>query len=273
MLMLLGDLHCRFDFVNRHIEHSLSGGREISAVLQLGDFGIFPETVDDFFLRRKERFLRHVHFIDGNHEDFLFLAGLRARHPGLAFHMERGSLHFFEGVGFVCMGGAAYMDPINTPPGAVITAADVRRAISHPPGSARVVLTHDSPREAGVPGDVAFAYCGPTGFEPSAAILAHHKPGLWCFAHHHRLFDAVKDGTRFYGLDLACRGYALLDPATLDIAWVAHEVGCPPDRTTIYRTLDGRPHPLSSSRSSKTGRKWGMRLLDTVWPRRKSRPE
>ena len=48
-------------------------------------------------------------------------------------------------------------------------------------------------------------------------VLAAIQPRLHLFGHHHRFSDQVREGVRSVGLDLASRGYLLIEPGSLEI--------------------------------------------------------
>jgi hypothetical protein len=77
-----------------------------------------------------------------------------------------------------------------------------------------------------------FGHLGPPGFDGSRELLAHFRPSLWVFGHHHRWFHTTLDGTCFHCLPEAWRGYALLyddDPDGSRLECVASEVPHAPD--------------------------------------------
>lgn len=212
MLLLLGDVHSRFEAINAQIrDFTRRTGQSPEAVLQLGDMGFYRRQLAEFFDEPGRTLDAHVHFIDGNHEDFARLDSLAKRYAGHFTHVKRCSTHTFVGLRFLLLGGAAYMDSINTPYGAVITPRDIENCLTWPPDSIDVVVSHDCPSGIGVSGKEGFEECGPPGFAGSRSILERFRPRLWLFAHYHEWFEATEGDTRFQGLAPAWEGYAILD--------------------------------------------------------------
>lgn len=224
MLLLLSDLHGRFELVNEQIAHAeATAGRAVEEVVVLGDFGLFAEPLHAFFVRGKGSFARPVRFLEGNHEEFARFDDLLAAHAGRFSHLPRGSLATLGGLRCLIVGGAGYMDARNTPRGAEITGRDLERALAHPAGSIDTILTHDCPEGIGVPNSPGLDFYGPTGFPGSARLLARYRPKLWLFGHHHKWFELERDGTRFAGLAESWQGYALYAP-DFGVRIVRHEV-------------------------------------------------
>jgi Icc-related predicted phosphoesterase len=211
MLLILGDIHGEYDLINKQIEYVESNYPEkVKAVIQLGDFGIFREQLTDYFQKNRKDFIRPVYCIDGNHEDFLNIEILTKKYQEHFTYLGRGDTHEIEGYNFLSFGGSAYMDPINTPPGAVIRAEDIKKSILQNCKKIDIVISHDCPMGIGVPGTPGFEYCGPTGFKNGLSLLKHFKPKIWFFAHYHKWFSVYVGQTRFLGVGLARDGFVLL---------------------------------------------------------------
>lgn len=136
------------------------------AVLQLGDFGLWPGSAGMRFLHDiSAAAAEHelpVLWVDGNHEDFDQLEdypigpdGLRRIRPWI-WHLPRGFRWTWSGLRFAALGGATSLDrPARTPhvswwPGEEITWADAQRAVEG--GETDVLLTHDCPAGVDIPG-------------------------------------------------------------------------------------------------------------------------
>jgi predicted phosphodiesterase len=244
LILVLGDVHGELDVINSQIRHARQAmGLRVDAVVQLGDFGVYRDTLRTFFDVRAERFEAPVYFIDGNHEDFLFLETAAARYADRMTYVPRGATLEIGGYRGLFLGGSDYMDPVNTPPGAVISRADVERCLVHDPSEVEIVFTHDCPRRVCVPGQPDFEYCGPTGCAMTDALLERFHPRLWFFAHHHQWFEGAEAGTDFHGLELSFRGYKVLHE-DFRVTTVEHDLGIQLDRATFYKGHAGRPHPL-----------------------------
>lgn len=212
MLLLLGDVHCRYDVINQQLRDVVTRfGVWPEAVLQLGDLGFYQKQLVQYFERDGRRLDTHVHFIDGNHEEFSKLEALAQRFSRHFTHLPRCSAREFEGLRFLMLGGAAYMDSVNTPLGAVITPREIDSCLQLPPDAVDVVASHDCPCGIGVAGSPGFKDCGVPGFPGSRSLLERYAPRLWFFAHYHEWFTAEEGRTRFYGLAPAWEGYMLLE--------------------------------------------------------------
>jgi predicted phosphodiesterase len=211
MILLLSDIHCRYDIVDRQLDHAEGEiGEPISAVLVLGDFGLFEPFMKRFFRSGQHHFRRPTYFIEGNHEDFDRFDRLVQRYRDVVTYLSRGTIHQISGTRTLALGGVSYMDAHTTPQGAEIRPRDIDRCLSLPRDGVDTVISHDCPAGIGVPNQPGFEHYGPTGFAGGERIVHHFQPRLWVFGHHHRWFDQTIDGTRFFGLPQSWVGYALL---------------------------------------------------------------
>ena len=213
MILFIGDLNCHYWLVNHIIGAAEKQFKDnVTAVVQLGDFGIFKAPLDAWFNSKSgNSFIKPVYFIDGNHEDFLFFESLTGTYSRHFTYLPRGSVHKLDDFNFLCLGGAAYMDPVNTPSGSVIRDIDIEKCLSHSPESVDIILTHDCPSDIGVPGNPGFEYCGPTGFPKSRLLRSRFKQKTWLFAHHHRFFEYSDSHGSCFGLPEAHNGFAVMD--------------------------------------------------------------
>jgi predicted phosphodiesterase len=213
MILIIADTHCFYDIVNRQIEHAENTlGMPVDCVVHLGDFGLYREHLHGFFIRQGLRFLRPVYFIEGNHEDFREFDALLARYNGTFFtHLPRATVQTIGTYRMLCLGGAAYMDALNTQPGSVIKDHHINACLALPPDQADIIISHDCPSGIGVPNTPGLEYFGETGFPRSRELLEHFKPRLWLFGHHHKWFSTEDGDTIFHGLPGSWKGYCLLD--------------------------------------------------------------
>lgn len=124
-IMLLGDTHGDRGFTLKAIRWAAENS--IDRIVQVGDFGFWPRTnAGQKFLHDvgKQSVESHVplYFIDGNHEDHLYLKGLRERHTGDSMihfskygkypitYIDRGARWEWGGVCFGAFGGAYSID-------------------------------------------------------------------------------------------------------------------------------------------------------------------
>jgi hypothetical protein len=127
-------------------------------------------------------------------------------------HLPRGAVRVIAGRRFLSLGGTAYMDAHTTQMGAVIKERDLQRCLRHAPGAVELVITHDAPRGLDIPVAPGFEQREPPGFEGGLALADHLKPRWWFFGHHHCRYEAVRDGTTYYGLPESSEGFCLLLP-------------------------------------------------------------
>jgi hypothetical protein len=163
-VMFAGDWHGSLDWAVRCVRLAMEQG--VDAIVQLGDFGIWPGRGGRHFLDGLEDALTLAHlplyFVDGNHEDFpqllaypMVADGTREVRPHIR-HLPRGLRWTWAGLSFLALGGATSLDrPLRVPmvnwwPEEEITAAEADDAASG--GHADVMLTHDCPAGVAIPG-------------------------------------------------------------------------------------------------------------------------
>lgn len=138
----------------------------VDAIVQLGDFGVWPGRSGKVFLDGLNTALADArltcYFIDGNHEDFPQLReypigsdGTRVVRPYIR-HLPRGFRWWWSGMSFLALGGATSLDRaervewVNWWRDEEITVADVYASLSG--GHTDVMLTHDCPAGVDIPG-------------------------------------------------------------------------------------------------------------------------
>src|SRR5580658_1383734 len=156
-----GDWHGDTEWATRAV-------RKISALLpangprvivHLGDFGIWPGPGGQGYLARLDAALAaadaELWFVDGNHEDFTLLAGLRPGPDGRAqvteriWHLPRGHRWRWHGRDWLALGGAVSLDRavrtegVNWWPEEEITRRQAASVIEA--GGADVMVTHECP--------------------------------------------------------------------------------------------------------------------------------
>ena len=155
-VLLTGDVHGNTGWMLKHVFPQARRQR-CDLILQMGDFGIWPDLDGKRFLEVLDRTAEAkgipIWFIDGNHEDFEQLYGLpldaegrRPVRPHIT-HLPRGHRWSWAGRTLLACGGASSVDVMyRTPwrswwPQEVITSAEVEACIA--PGRADVLFSHD----------------------------------------------------------------------------------------------------------------------------------
>lgn len=165
-LVVAGDWHGESKPAARALTTAAAMGAE--AVLQLGDFGIWPGPSGERYLQMLERMVHRtgvpILFVDGNHEDFPQLyshpvlpSGVRRVRAGV-LHLPRGFVWSWAGTRFAALGGATSVDRsvrrqgVSWWPEERITVGDVARLHHNLQGGrVDVLVTHDAPAEALLP--------------------------------------------------------------------------------------------------------------------------
>lgn len=235
MILVTSDTHGHYHYVNAQIDHAESMiNSSITSVIHLGDFGFYKSHLNDFFIRKGNRFSRPVFVIDGNHEDFDALPSMVKRYEGYLTYLPRGTVHNIDGYRFLALGGASYMDAMNTQKGAVITDQQIDMCLAKPASEVDILLTHDCPLNIGVPNSPGCEFYGPTGFPRSDELAAHFKPRLWLFGHHHKWFECRDAHTHYYGIADTWKGFGLLDN-DFKFSFVNHQL--PWSKTPFFERL------------------------------------
>lgn len=116
-IVVLGDVHGDTDSMTKVLKNILTAfqNRPLTAVIQVGDFGLFPKNEDKFRdLFRRWPLTIPFYFIDGNHDDCerwsAYDKVTRVFHDCSLFYVPRGSVLGLGGKTFAFMGGAASPD-------------------------------------------------------------------------------------------------------------------------------------------------------------------
>lgn len=113
MLMLLGDIHGDVYVLKTAIANAAARGA--TALIQVGDFGLFPlhGTAEGFRRVCKESPIP-IYFIDGNHDDCTrwtsYTEVTQLWPDALLFYVPRGTVLELDGRTIAFMGGAASID-------------------------------------------------------------------------------------------------------------------------------------------------------------------
>ena len=199
VVALAGDWHGNTWWAQQRIRDVAQ--RDVSLLLHLGDFGIWPGNSGAKFLRKVNRTCAEqnvdILVTPGNHDDWGRLTTLwenpKRRDPytdgPLPLHLEehitvlsRGHAWTLEGRRFVSLGGAPSVDyPDRTPgrswwPEERIAPEDVDRTIRNGVG-ADVMLAHDAPDGPWWTPPVERIVCGPGRVRWAEEALAHAAVG------------------------------------------------------------------------------------------------
>ncbi len=103
-ILILGDCHGHLDIAHRACLDAMSRW-SIGAVIQAGDFGLFPKVLNDFFFMGPGRFPVPLHVIDGNHEDHAWLFRMR---ESSAADWSEANLYVHRRAEILTVGGARF---------------------------------------------------------------------------------------------------------------------------------------------------------------------
>lgn len=144
ILALAGDVHGALEEVYRRLQAWESRtGEGVRLLLQAGDLDL-PEGHP--YLQQTVPCA--TWFVHGNHEDFALLeraAGEPLDPAGRLRCLEDGAIHRFEELRIAALGGIQPRRAKRPELPRYIQPAEVERLLSHPPGSADLLLAHDGP--------------------------------------------------------------------------------------------------------------------------------
>lgn len=241
---VVGDVHGDFDALNR----AMSRHGEAVFWLSVGDLASddlrYPDPVASLY------------FIQGNNEDFNFIAQLRsttgrgADAAGVSDNLRflaNGTCSMVHGLGVAALGGTLAPTWYDTAaadlpfPGKAEALPHRHAATRTREGASSARPVRDDKRRHFVREQVEalegmrgvdvlltheaprpfFVQAGPrrldAGKTPINEVLHALRPRLHFFGHHHRFADTTRDGVRSIGLDLVSRSYVLVDGKTFHI--------------------------------------------------------
>ena len=210
MILVVGDIHRRFDYLN-----SLINKKQPSIVLQVGDFGYWPNLGTRTELKNGDTI---VYFCEGNHEDHESLKSLKNNEiEKNVFHMKRGStIDLPDGRTILFIGGAHSFDWEFRTPGLdwfpeleLVTESDLENL---PDKKIDIVISHTAPEEF----YMSFSPKEDPSRESLSYILKKYKPKLWFFGHFHVYsagFDSGCKWTALAHIESYFRNWAWLDSA------------------------------------------------------------
>jgi len=220
---LFGDVHGNYEMFYELLMRSITT-HKISAALQVGDFGLSEEV-----LKHKELFQLPVplYVIDGNHEDFRFLAQSLENHSTEKWaahnlhYQPRGSVANMGSLHMGFIGGALNVDQRQQKKsGNFITNEDVERALIHfALEPMDIVVSHSCPAGIGIGMEgnpyhrrgvvdyiLSYGYNpGPSGDYGETQLTAlwnrmQKRPKLWVYGHFHQYQTAQIGETLFVSL-------------------------------------------------------------------------
>jgi predicted phosphodiesterase len=108
-IMVVGDIHGDSRFLAQVADTIPERHPEVTAIIQVGDFGFYPGLIDDF---QRVNSTVPIYAIDGNHEHFPMLTGITEvteMFPNI-FYVPRGTVLEIDGGRVAFCGGAASVD-------------------------------------------------------------------------------------------------------------------------------------------------------------------
>jgi predicted phosphodiesterase len=228
-ILLIGDTHGNTAWAREMV--ALAQALKADAIVQLGDFGIWPGPGGDKFLRKLNKYLDeadlNLYFVDGNHEDFPKLKELRGGQEGIApliwagvenptprriRHIPRGHVWEWDGVTFMGVGGAVSIDRQWRIPGQswwpeeTLSPAQEEYALEQAAkfSPVDVFVSHDAPTSIPMQGLIPDPQS--TWHRQVISDIARAAaPRLWFHGHFHKYleykFGYGDDETQVYGLD------------------------------------------------------------------------
>lgn len=224
--LLLGDVHADWSFFKAVITSTRDRKIDFDAVIQVGDFGIYPDYVKPLYKIGDELNVP-IHFIDGNHEHHEHLWNVwpkMAQHN--IFYHPRGTVTVLpDGTKIGWLGGALNVDrqqyysakhqSANYP---LADEIDLAANAINDCGGVDLMVTHSCPHNIGVGmrgsnffrhtikehiiDALGFPDVGlhDVGDEPLRQFWdkLNHKPKSWIYGHFHKRQHSVVGTTNFY---------------------------------------------------------------------------
>ena len=244
-ILVIGDVHGKFDILIKYIKNAIQEHGTFSHIIQLGDFGYWPDdikfkTLTPFFKDFLEEIRIPFLWIDGNHEDHSVLQSITSKNEKefikthnnylstYAFYKKRGSYMTIENKILFFIGGAKSIDRLTrTLMYDYFLDEEITREQSHEILQAAekllkekkdiYIFTHTIPFDEKI--DSIFRiYKKETTWHNKFLyeILMNLKPVKWYHGHFHMDFDYKLPGfdTEFYSVDLVDKkkfGYRILE--------------------------------------------------------------
>ena len=151
-VLVVGDLHGNTAYAKKVVDHAAGAA---DAIVQVGDFGVGWRGSDRFLDALEARLAAagvHLYWLDGNHDH---LTDDYTDRPHITY-LPRGTRWTWWGQTWMALGGATSIDRLSRMPGTewwpeeALTDGDVEYASR--PGHVDVLVCHDAPYGANVPG-------------------------------------------------------------------------------------------------------------------------
>jgi hypothetical protein len=214
--LIVGDTHGVRENVEKAIE--VAKQRDCDAIIQVGDFGYWPEQVPEML----QGYEIPVYFIDGNHEFFgnenvpgltKYTKPVTEIAPNL-FYVKRGTKIRIRNCNCLFLGGAYSIDRSVRVLGdswfeeETISGYELGVALGHT--NVNVVFSHDAPKSMNL--GVSPIGDSDSNREKLEQVLAQYSPENWFFGHYHgeyRKFDYGR-GCELVGLNKACESGSMV---------------------------------------------------------------
>lgn len=212
MILLFSRLNGQFELVNELLAAAeRRAGERPTAVIALGDVGLFEAGLKSFFRKGRARFACPFYYIEGQEEDYNRLDELIRAYADVMKHLERGEIEVVDGHRFLALGGITHVDARSNAAASLVSERDLQRSLRHPQDAVDAILTYDAPTGMDLRITSSFKRSAPR-FSGGLELARRFRPRLWFFASPHEAFHAVKHGTVFHGVPPATEGYSLLWP-------------------------------------------------------------
>ena len=219
MILVVGDIHGDWVSFNKLIDQ-----HQPQVILQCGDFGYWPGNRRYSPAINIEPCSTHIHWIDGNHEDFNALRdlvetddlALSDELPNVSYQPRGSTLELPDGRNVLFAGGAFSVDNAIRKPGKdwfpdfeTLTESELDNFPDPSQIQIDIVVSHTKPREFNVKGlsyDLWPAWWDRT-LDPServlSEILRRYQPKQWFLGHFHQFQEGEFEGCQWTALDCA----------------------------------------------------------------------
>lgn len=232
-IMVAGDWHGNEFWAVKMLEYGAEQGADVC--VHVGDFGFWRDNnQSNLYLKTLEKKLNALgimlYWVDGNHEDHDRIARqlpgreltVMGEYPHI-IHLPRGFRWNWWGQTWMALGGAYSVDRHMRVKGKSWwpeeTLSDEDIAYAKRDGEVNIIVAHDAPFDAEIPGISKVG--GPSMFPPEAIVASEYhrlsvqevydakKPSVFIHGHYHRRYVDQFDKGVVIGLD--CDGSSIAD--------------------------------------------------------------